>query len=232
MVEEFDFCVIITTFNRPQMLINLLDNIESEKKDHKVLVVVFDDNGRQKADLTGFNVKKIEMYPNMGKKKYYMVINATFSYIKNIKSKYYIYLPDDIKLVDDFFNETKRIYESIEDKNKICLSILTDGRVNKTNWTDFKSLDLGEYYQTQWNDLCFIAEKKFFNELNHKLDEIPNSRWISNPNNSSGVGRQISLKLNNKGLKMYHTKTSMVSHGDHESKMNKEERNNVRLITI
>jgi GT2 family glycosyltransferase len=41
MVEEFDFCVIITTFNRPQMLFNLLDNIESEKKDHKVLVVVF-----------------------------------------------------------------------------------------------------------------------------------------------------------------------------------------------
>ena len=113
MVEEFDFCVIITTFNRPQMLTELLSNIESEKKDYKVLVVVFDDNGQQKADLSGFNVKKIEMYPNMGKKKYYMVINATFSYIKNIKSKYYIYLPDDIKLVDNFFNETKRIYESI-----------------------------------------------------------------------------------------------------------------------
>ena len=232
MVEEFDFCVIITTFNRPQMLTELLSNIESEKKDYKVLVVVFDDNGQQKADLSGFNVKKIEMYPNMGKKKYYMVINATFSYIKNIKSKYYIYLPDDIKLVDNFFNETKRIYESIEDKNKICLNILTDGRVNRTNWTNFKSLDFGEYYQTQWNDLCFIAEKKFFNELNHKIDEIPNSRWVSNPNNSSGVGRQISVKLNNRGLKMYHTKNSMVFHGDHVSEMNKEERVNVKLITI
>jgi len=162
MVGEFDFCVIISTFNRPQMLTELLDNIEREKKNYKVLIVVFDDNSSQKADLRNYNIKKIVMSPNMGKQKYYVLINATFSYIKNINSKYFIYLPDDIKLVNNFFDETKRIYESINHPRKICLSILTDGRVNRTNWTNFKSVDHGEYYQTQWNDLCFIAEKKFY----------------------------------------------------------------------
>ena len=231
MNEEFDFCVIISTFNRPQMLSELLKNIEIEKKDYKVLVVVFDDNSSEKYDLSQFNVKKITMNPNMGKRKYYVLINATFSYIKNINSKYFIYLPDDIKLVNNFFNETKRIYESIDHSRKICLSILTDDRVNRTNWTNFNSVDYGEYYQTQWNDLCFIAEKKFFEALNHTISKISQNRWVNNPNLSSGVGQQISIRLNKDGYNMYHTKNSMVHHGTHESKMNKLERTKVSLVT-
>ena len=229
--QQFDFCVIISTFNRPQMLSELLKNIESEKKNYKVLVVVFDDNSSEKYDLSQFDLKKITMNPNMGKRKYYVLINASFSYIKNINSKYFIYLPDDIKLVNNFFDETKRIYESIDHPKKICLSILTDERVKRTNWTNFKSIDFGEYYQTQWNDLCFIAEKKFFDVLNYRLNKIPQTRWNTNPNLSSGVGQQISIRLNKNGYNMYHTKKSMVHHGSHESKMNKLERTKVSLLT-
>lgn len=231
MIEEYDFCIIITTFNRPQMLVELLENIEKEKKDYKILVVVCDDSSEQKVDLTKYNVNKITMSHNMGKKKYYVVINATFSYIKNINSKYYIYLPDDIKLVDNFFDETKRIYELIDDPRKVCLNILTDDRVSKTNWTNFRTIDRGLFYHTQWNDLCFIAEKKFFDVLNYRIEPIDQNRWKQNPNLSSGVGQQISIKLNNNGYNMYHTKTSMVIHGNHESKMNKIERSRVNLIT-
>jgi glycosyltransferase involved in cell wall biosynthesis len=232
MDDLYDFCVIITTYNRPDMLYKLLENISEQKKDYKILVTVFDDGSTVKYDVSKYNVKKIGMAPNMGKQKYYIVFNSTFSYIKNINSKYYVYLPDDIQLVNNFFDETKRIYESITDHNKICLSLLTDGRVHRTNWVNFKTVDRGEYYQTQWNDLCFICEKKFFEVLNYRLDEIPKSRWKNNPNLSSGVGQQITLRLFNLGYGMYHTKTSMVIHGSHESKMNKVERINTKLETL
>jgi glycosyltransferase involved in cell wall biosynthesis len=43
MDEIYDFCVIITTYNRPDMLIKLLENISEQKKDYKILVTVFDD---------------------------------------------------------------------------------------------------------------------------------------------------------------------------------------------
>jgi hypothetical protein len=231
MIGDYDFCVVITTYNRPQMLTDLLNNIERETKDYKILTVVFDDNGDNSINYKQFNVKKVGMVPNMGKRKYYRVINSTFSYIKNINSKYFIYLPDDVKLIDNFFDETKRIYELITDPKKICLNILTDDRVNRTNWTSFRVLDFGEYYQTQWNDLCFISERDFFQKLNYKLETIDESRWENNPTLSSGVGQQISLGLNKSGYKMYHTKKSMVYHGDHESKMNKTEREIVRLVT-
>jgi glycosyltransferase involved in cell wall biosynthesis len=229
---EYDFCVLITTYNRPEMLYKLLDDIGNNKKDYKVLVAVFDDGSTEKLNLTGRDVKKIGMYPNMGKKKYYVTYNATFSFVRTVNSKYFIYLPDDISLENDFFDECKRLYESITSENKICLSILTDSRVNRSHWGYSDPKDLGEILQTQWNDLCFICEKNFFELLNYRVNPISPKRWVNNPHISSGVGHQITQRLNNSGKSLYHVKKSLVYHGVHESKMNKNEREENNLITI
>jgi len=228
---EYDFCVLITTYNRPEMLYKLLDDIGNNKKDYKILVAVFDDGSSEELNLSDRDVIKIGMFPNMGKRKYYVTYNATFSFVKNINSKYFIYLPDDISLVDNFFDESKRLYESITSPEKICLSILTDGRVNRSHWGYSNPNDLGEILQTQWNDLCFICEKNFFELLNYRINTISEKRWINNPQISSGVGHQITQRLNSIGKFLYHTKKSLVYHGVHESKMNKNEREKNNLIT-
>lgn len=224
MNDELDFCIIITTYNRSDMLYNLIKNIESEKNDYKLKIFIFNDGSTEKYDLSGFDVTHLRLFPNRGKKRYWQIINQTFNLVKSIKSKYYLYLPDDVKLIDNFFSELIRIYSLIDDKNKICLNILTDGRVDRTNWTNFKSEHYDEYIKTQWNDLCFLANIDFFSKLDYEIKPIPLSRWNNNPNISSGVGQQISLRLYNMGLNMYHTKKSFVYHGNHESKMNKNER--------
>lgn len=231
MNEIYDFCIIITTYNRPEFLKKLLDDINLNKKDYKVLIAIFNDGSNVEYDLRGYDVKKIDIYPNMGKKRYFNVINKTFDFVKTVESKYFIYLPDDVRLVNNFFNETKRIYDSIDSRKKICLSILSDDRVHRENWGYPKGIDLGEFYKTQWNDLCFISEKKFFEELDYKINDIPSTRWVKNPNLSSGVGHQITDRLNKKRFFLYHTKKSMVFHGDHESKMNYKERLKTKIIT-
>lgn len=232
MNDNFDFCVVITTYNRPNMLIRLLENIESEKKDFKIKIIVFNDGSDEKYDLSKFDVTHIKMYPNGGKQKYWVLFNNTFKIIKNIKSKYFIYLPDDVKLVDNFFETVKYEYEKIKDIKKICLSILTDNRTTRTNWTNFNPIHFDSVIKTQWNDLCFISEKKFFDILDYKINPISINRWKKNSNLSSGVGEQISILLHNKNYSLYHTKKSMVYHGDHESLMNYDERKNNKLITI
>lgn len=229
--QKYDFCIIVTTYNRSEMLEKLLQEIHNQKKNLKILVIIFDDGGTQEIKIKYPYQKKITLYPNNGKKKYYKIINASFNVIKNVSSEYFIYLPDDVSLTDNFFDEAKRIYESINSPNKICLSILTDGRINRTNWTDFKSIDFGEYYKTQWNDLCFIAKKNFFERLDYKILPITPKRWEKNPNLSSGVGQQISMRLVSFNLEMFHTKKSLVLHGDHESKMNYHERKITSLNT-
>ena len=66
--------------------------------------------------------------------------------------------------------------------------------------------------------------------LNYNIEEISKTRWVGNPNLSSGVGWQLSNRLHNLGKGMYHTKVTMVTHGNHESQMNKLERNKNKLI--
>ena len=48
----------------------------------------------------------------------------------------------------------------------------------------------------------------------------------------SNIPVDASLKLHNKGKSMYHTKLTLVLHGNHESKMNYEERKLNNIITI
>lgn len=229
---EYDFCVIINTYNRPEMLEKLVDDINKNQKNYNIIIAIFDDCSTKKHSIKQKNIKKFNMFPNMGKKKYFVTYNASFSFVKSINSKYYIYLPDDIGLIDNFFDEAKRIYESITSTKKICLSILTDDRINRSHWGYSDPKDFGEFLQTQWNDLCFICEKKFFEVLNYKIEEISETRWIKNPDLSSGVGHQITERLNKLGKFLYHTKKSLVFHGNHESKMNNTERIKNNLLTL
>jgi len=231
MNNNFDFCIVITTYNRPDMLYKLLDNIELEKKDYKVKVFVFNDGSSKKYNLNEFDVTEIKMYPNRGKKKYWEIIDTTFRVLKSISSNYFIYLPDDITLCPNFFSELKETYESIIDNRMICLSFLVDNRVTKQNWGSHPPINYNNYIKTGWNDLCFISKKTFFNILNFRIDEIPSNRWDVNKNLSSGVGQQITERLNRLNYNMYHTKKSLVNHRDHISVMNPKERLKNKLIT-
>ena len=58
------------------------------------------------------------------------------------------------------------------------------------------------------------------------------SRWNKNPNLSSGVGEQISKRLYNLDLNMYHVINNLTIHGDHESKLLPELRKTEKLIAI
>ena len=227
--NDFNFCLLITTYNRPNMLNDLIGQINNQKKDYKVKIVVIDDGSDEKYELPN-DVKYVKYYPNMGKKRFWKIIDSSFKYVKNINSKYYIYIQDDVKIVDNFFEDLVKNYETIEDNDKICLSFLTDHRTNSSNWTNYNPIERGSVIKTQWVELHFICEKKFFDTLNYMVEPMPQSRWDRNPNLSSGVGWQLSNRLHNLGKGMYHTKLTMVSHGDHESQMNKLERKKNKLI--
>ena len=131
MSFEFDFCIVITTYNRPKMLYELLSSIEKEKEDYKLKVFLFNDCSSEEYNLINFDVTEIKMYPNRGKEGFWEIIDKSFKVVKNIKSNYFIYLQDDVTLESNFFSKLKSEYESIKDNNKICLSFLTDSRTYK-----------------------------------------------------------------------------------------------------
>lgn len=227
---DYDFCIVITTFNREEMLKLLLNDIFKEKK-YKILVTIFDDGSNQKYDLTGYDVKYIRYVKNNGLKNVWRVITDTFNYCKKIKSKYYIYLQDDLRLKSNFFNDSVRIFEKINDDKKISLgTLMVETQRNKTKWTNILPITYDEYYKTQWVELVFICEYNFFELLNFKVNEIPKTRWDKNSNLSCGVGDQISNRLLNLGYNMYHVIDSLTTHDDHDSVFYKDFRKNEKLI--
>jgi hypothetical protein len=230
--SSYDFCIIISTYNRPEMLKDLLDDIEYHSLNKRVLVTIFDDGSNKDYEyLDKYDIKYIKYVKNNGKFNYWKLISDTFKYCANIKSKYYIYLPDDIRLKDNFFEESVRIFEKIEDDNKICLNLLMDeSRRGNPNWTGFKPIEYDDYYKTQWNDLCFISNIDFFQMLNFEILPINKNRWSENSELGSGVGQQMSMRLLALNQNMYHVINTLIIHDDHHSVMNHNNRKRIKLI--
>jgi hypothetical protein len=214
--------IIITTFNRSEMLNDLLTDIEKSKADHEISLSVYDDcsdkeNTRMNIVNLSFHQTPYSYYRaafNHGKKKYWQLINKAFSDVQ--PADYYIMLPDDFRLADNFFDRAIKAWNEIKYYDKICLNLDID-RLGRECWTNFKAQDCGAYYRSQWVDMAFICKAQFFKEVG--IFEVGN-RWEKDPTLGSGVGSSISRILHNKSLGMYHLKEQITFHGTHESKMN------------
>jgi hypothetical protein len=113
----------------------------------------------------------------------------------------FIFLPDDIH---DFDIDRMR-----KDYTKGCLNVLDVGL--DRGWTPKGYVDCG-----------FMCDRSVLEALEWKLEPIPIQRF-NNPYISSGVGQQMSFRLWMKGIPMF-LNGNYAQHGNHESKMHKEER--------
>ena len=141
--------VNITTYKRPKELKNLLQQL----KQYKVDVHVWDDDPKGKK-IEGVKYTKFAI--NHGKKLLWLKFKDIFEQLKRTNYDYYIFIPDDVTLSNNFIEQTVNTWKSIQDEKKICLSLLVDKRLNDQNWTGVFPEDKGNVYLTQWNDLCFI----------------------------------------------------------------------------
>lgn len=231
----------INTYNRPQALDNLLKDILKNKKKHKIKILLFDDASNIDYDsiLQKYNGKLTILYQKMsfnhGKKNYWKLCTYAMSIIqKNKNFDYYIKLDDDGRLTNNFFDKCINIWESINDNRKICLNFRLDSREGKPVWTGLKPIKLHfnniSLYRSQWVDMDFFCKYYFFELLNFHIRK-PNTQRFKNPYVSSGVGRDISIRLNKMGLNLYLTTQTLTIHKDHNSKMNPNERERTPLET-
>jgi len=207
--------VSITSYDRKEMLLELLDQLKGFD------IVVWDDNSE--FEIEG-DFRFYKFYKNYGKKEAWRKFKRIFNYLLNDYSEYdyYFIIPDDVILCENFIKKALNLYKSIEDNNKICLSLLSDDRVKSPCWTDFEPIEKGDVILTQWSDLCFLCEKKFFEQVRNI--EVKEDRWDNNPDLGSGVGSVISRLLYSNDYNQYHTKESLVKHIGYKSKMNKDHR--------
>lgn len=158
------------------------------------------------------------LHDHYGKQKYWALVNKVFKH--RAKAKYYIMLPDDDIICDNFFNRLINKWQGIINPNKITLmpSVNID-RKWFACWTFVTPKKEGEVYNTGYVDMRFISESKFFDELG-EVKLVNPDRWAKDPLLGSGVGSQISNTLHDKGHNMYISEENLTYQVEHQSKMN------------
>ena len=204
--------VLVTTYNREYLLKNLLRDIEETNYEGEVVIV--DDGTKEPIQFQDypFNICYVRFEVNHGKSKYYEVVSFAFNLLKHKPFEYCWQLPDDVSIKPDYFTKSLEKWNTIQDEKKICLSTgHTNNRHLEPCWTNYKPIQMGEIVKTQWNDLCYIAPRTFFLALNWDIEKPDANRFL---NFGSGVGANISRRLNNLGFNMYHTMESLVEFKD------------------
>jgi hypothetical protein len=207
--------VNITTFQRNEMVVELLKHIPSH-----VDVIVWDDDPENDFDFGTTFQHRFQI--NHGKKMLWKKFETIFNWNKVSGYDHFIFLPDDVVPVDDWLNTAFEIWNLIKHPQKISLSLLVDQRGHLQQWTFTDVKDCGKYVLTGWNDLCFICDQKYLDQIDIQM--IDPARWNVDPNLSSGVGSMISNQMFDLGFHQYHVKNTLFKHVGTDSKMNPVER--------
>lgn len=218
----YNINLIITTFNRPEMLDNLLQQIEEQQPRKTVIHIHNDGSVMNYFEVIDKYKGKLQIryffHDHYGKKRYWALINKVFK--SRAKARYYIMLPDDDILQDNFFDRVINKWKSITSPLKICMMpSINKERKWENSWTGVIPKKEGKVYNSGFVDMRFICEKDFFETIG-ELEAIPVERWKDNEKISSGVGAQMSLKLCNEGYMMYISEEDLTYQIPHKSEMN------------
>jgi len=192
-----DVAFLITTHNRQESCQRLVDALQGQGD-----IYVLNDGCEY---IINGVTRQVIREAHFGKPGYWATVNQLFE--MRGSHKYYFMLPDDFLPADNMVERAIELWEGIKDPKRICLNLYAD-RVGQKCWTNFTPIDKGNVWLTQWVDMCFIANKKFFSVLVYVLPIKFN--WKRNPKASSGVGARISRKLYGAGYNLYMVKESLV----------------------
>jgi hypothetical protein len=224
LINITHYCKDATKDKRPQMLSNLLKQLEGYES------ITWDDNSNYRIEYQHKWDNKTTFYhfkENHGKKKAWKKFNYIFEELRQTDYDYYFFLADDSKLCDNFIKKAIELWEGIEDDRKICLSFSNPKRAKKPCFTNQEPVDCGDVIKTQWCDMSFMCTKTFIDKV--VIDPIYPERWEKDPNLSSGVGSKISHLFYTK-WNLYNVKEEMVKHiGNDKSLMNPKIRKTERL---
>ncbi len=200
--------VNITTHKRPRHCLFLLQQIEKQSGGFDISVSVFHDRcdsdySRVKEHCEKRGYDYIKTLRHYGKWRFWKLNNKMYRHIEKKDFDYYVQMPDDIILVDNFFGRLLPLV-----KNNGCINyMITNGAYDKFRQHPRKRAGGITLIETGWIDSAFCTTKGVMTGFRIK----PNWRSrAKNPLKSSGVGLQQSAEYTRKtGRKAFSTRFSL-----------------------
>lgn len=218
--------VIIPTYNRESMLLELLRNIKRESGAYDITVFIYDDNSEETYNrviefgIKNLKFKYVKFDYNHGKRKFWLLHRKMFEDIKPYPFDYIIQLPDDCLLVPDFFKKAVNYLTQAPIDALNIFTVQSHKRMYETQPYNKQIIKGVGYWCNGWLDCCFVAYRSFMDAIDYTMPEIPETRWAINPNCGSAVGVTLSNWAKGKGQRILHLEKSLVIHKGFESQMN------------
>ncbi len=219
--------VMITAYNRPRELQWMLSDIVTYRGNWPLKVAIYDDASEE--DMSGIRricrknrFEFVQSPVRNGKHGYHNWMRTIHQMQRDAPGHYFICLPDDYRLCEDFFDKAIDLWESIEDPHKVTLACIRDHRSDEHNscWNPIRAHEVGRVIETGFVDGTYIAERRYLKMLHYGMPKVHPKTWDWNPARGSGIGQVISVQLHQAGLKMYSPQESLVVHTDSPSRMN------------
>lgn len=212
--------IIIFSYERKQMLLNLMDEIEAAT-DHDISYTIIDDGSSFVLD------KNFHQFNHGGKKKFWRMWDYALRSLKNDKSDLFIFMPSDVSNI--------QINKIVQRHNQYTFhpyayNLINDGR--KNCWNMIQPVQVDEHtMKVGFTDCGFFCNKRLLDKIGYYVNEVNQRRFEHNPAISSGVGQQLTQRMLKAKCLMYTPINSLVYHGTHPSLMHFEHRKTNPLIS-
>lgn len=222
--------ICILTYNRPDMLRRLLEDVAREagavtNSALDFVVRVYDDGSDvPPAVKAHYHAALIRRSIHGGKRLFWAWMDRVIRDARRSKTwDRLLVLPDDVRLAPGFFARIEAAWQAIPSHAKILLNPLMDARGPAAHWVpqDPVFVDRGPgLYRVGWNDGCFYCDRRFITRFQKFRCPSP-KRW-RRPYISTGVGDQLSRWALGQGFTLWQVADSLLWHGDHRSRMHAE----------
>jgi hypothetical protein len=235
---ELELLVVVTTYQRPESCAHVLSSLKraiERVQPISVRILVFHDRGHDSyrstcdlahslfgADLTWLNART-----QLGKSAYWKTYQTSFLAARAVRPRYALYLQDDLQFAETMLVDAFSMYEATKRDPLRRVIYLYSSQADEPSgrWIRFRRVAAGEGIAlTQWFDLqAFFADLAFFELLSYRLIPVHANRWRRRSSLSSGVGRQLTIRLRGRA-NIYQAYPPLVFHGAEPSQMNPDVR--------
>ena len=237
LAQEPELAIILTTFGRPLLASRLLATLRQALSaaglsDRATLLVLHDACGqdygaaRQAARDACASHLWLDARSRFGKAGFWQVHQMALLAARVWRPRFALYLQDDVEFAPDLITRARALWSATDaDPLRRVLYLFSSSDDEPGGrWVPFQRRPAGQARQTNWFDLqAFMVDRAFFELLDHRMVPIHPNRWRRRPEQSSGVGRQLTCRLFGRAH-VYQAWPPLVMHGVAPSAMNPEAR--------
>lgn len=226
---------VITTYNRPDACRDVLSALHAALAGVDAFVLVLNDRSdsdyadtrARGAELFGARLLWLDARKRMGKPGFWKAYQVAFLVARALQPEHALFLQDDLAFAPTLFASIRAQWDATagDPLRRVLYLFSSDEDERFGRWVRARRREVGNgLRRTQWFDLqAFYVDRAFFELLAYRMIPIHRNRWRRKPRISSGVGKQLTLRLFRRA-NVYQSYPPLVFHGGCESQMNPDAR--------